>query len=487
MPIEIIDKLKQKNNGQFPIVDANDIQGGFYQVDTISERDNIPSQRRKDGMLCYVKNDSTRQHVYQLISGQWVRPTFTASNNVYIGNQEPADKSVLWVDDKDENANDVLGDNRIIDEFAETVDSLNKKIQHIHYAFTKDLDAGEIPLPEDKQAVYKSPRKKSKRFSMNDIKRAEAKKYGLPYNEDEEEGYGLSYNEDEEEGGIVLPTYKAGNIECIRIKRIKKKRYLPPFLKDGELIYCKDTKELLISDDGRYVTIGSVSGGGSGDVNPPQPGEDNKGYIELTSPDNTKYRVTVNDSGILQVYNTKLEEIDLPTADQSGRFAGLVVNQVYGGGAKDSNTTPVSHGFIELYNNTKDPMNLTGLSVQVAENMGVWNVLPLKGEIPAFSSFLIRCQRHSNEALMSTRCKVLDYDMDWDILLSDRGLKVAIMVGTEPISVTNPFIEGENSQPIPGYIDMIGAGGTDESHVIDGYESRFGHYMDKYNAVQKNE
>ncbi len=34
---------------------------------------------------------------------------------------------------------------------------------------------------------------------------------------------------------------------------------------------------------------------------------------------------------------------------------------------------------------------------------------------------------------------------------------------------------------------MIGAGGTDESHVIDGYESRFGHYMDKYNAVQKNE
>ena len=32
MPIEIIDKLKQKNNGQFPIVDANDIQGGFYQV-----------------------------------------------------------------------------------------------------------------------------------------------------------------------------------------------------------------------------------------------------------------------------------------------------------------------------------------------------------------------------------------------------------------------------------------------------------------------
>ena len=209
--------------------------------------------------------------------------------------------------------------------------------------------------------------------------------------------------------------------------------------------------------------------------------------IGIESPNKTTFDLSVTNAGVLKTTNSELGKIDLPTADQSGRFAGLVVNQVYGGGAKDSNTTPVSHGFIELYNNTKDPMNLTGLSVQVAENMGTWNVLPLQGEIPAFSSFLIRCQRHSNEALMSTRCKVLDYDMDWDILLSDRGLKVAIMVGTEPISVTNPFIAGENSQPIPGYIDMIGAGGTDESHVIDGYESRFGHYMDKYNAVQKNE
>lgn len=65
MAIEIIDILGQKNNGEFPLVDSNDIRGGFYQVDTIEERDLIPSIRRKEGMLCAVKNDK----MYQLVGG----------------------------------------------------------------------------------------------------------------------------------------------------------------------------------------------------------------------------------------------------------------------------------------------------------------------------------------------------------------------------------------------------------------------------------
>lgn len=65
MAIEIIDILGQKNNGEFPLVDSNDIRGGFYQVDTIEERDLIPSIRRKEGMLCSVKNEK----MYQLVGG----------------------------------------------------------------------------------------------------------------------------------------------------------------------------------------------------------------------------------------------------------------------------------------------------------------------------------------------------------------------------------------------------------------------------------
>lgn len=65
MAIEIIDTLGQKNNGIFPLVDSNDVKGGYYQVESIEERDNIPTVRRKVGMLCYVESDK----IYQLING----------------------------------------------------------------------------------------------------------------------------------------------------------------------------------------------------------------------------------------------------------------------------------------------------------------------------------------------------------------------------------------------------------------------------------
>ena len=57
MAIEIIDTLGQKNNGIFPLVDSNDVKGGYYQVESIEERDSIPAVRRKVGMLCYVELD----------------------------------------------------------------------------------------------------------------------------------------------------------------------------------------------------------------------------------------------------------------------------------------------------------------------------------------------------------------------------------------------------------------------------------------------
>lgn len=57
MAVELISEIVQKNGGAFPLLDSNNLRGGFYSVDNISERDNIPEQRRKTGMLCYVKED----------------------------------------------------------------------------------------------------------------------------------------------------------------------------------------------------------------------------------------------------------------------------------------------------------------------------------------------------------------------------------------------------------------------------------------------
>ena len=58
MGVELISEIVQKNNGTFPLVDSNNLRGGIYTVKTIEERDNIPDERRKSGMLCYVSDES---------------------------------------------------------------------------------------------------------------------------------------------------------------------------------------------------------------------------------------------------------------------------------------------------------------------------------------------------------------------------------------------------------------------------------------------
>ena len=52
-------------NGSFPVIDGNDIKGGFYIVDTIEERDSIPAANRKIGLPCYVVN----QNMYYRLRG----------------------------------------------------------------------------------------------------------------------------------------------------------------------------------------------------------------------------------------------------------------------------------------------------------------------------------------------------------------------------------------------------------------------------------
>ena len=66
MTIKIIDIIKQQNDLAFPVADSNDLLGGFYQVETIEERNNIPSKRRRIGMMVYVEED---EYIYQLKGG----------------------------------------------------------------------------------------------------------------------------------------------------------------------------------------------------------------------------------------------------------------------------------------------------------------------------------------------------------------------------------------------------------------------------------
>jgi len=65
-----------QNGGEFAVVDANNIRGGVYSVDSNKEMQAIPALRRKAGMLCYV---SEEQCYYQLLNGEWKKFTATSA------------------------------------------------------------------------------------------------------------------------------------------------------------------------------------------------------------------------------------------------------------------------------------------------------------------------------------------------------------------------------------------------------------------------
>lgn len=96
MAVEVISQIKQKNGLEFPIVDSNDIKGGLYSVQDLTELQNIPEIRRKEGMLVYVINGTP--HWYQLLNGIWnifelsltqnAAGFFTVPDVSYLNNQD---------------------------------------------------------------------------------------------------------------------------------------------------------------------------------------------------------------------------------------------------------------------------------------------------------------------------------------------------------------------------------------------------------------
>ena len=126
MAIEIIDILSQKNNGEFPLVDSNDIRGGFYQVDTIEERNLITSIRRKEGMLCAVKSDN----IYQLVGGI-DNTNWTVFNSGSGGGFSGEYDDLINKPYIPKNVSDLVNDSGFI-----TIDDLDTSQNHIHGNFS---------------------------------------------------------------------------------------------------------------------------------------------------------------------------------------------------------------------------------------------------------------------------------------------------------------------------------------------------------------
>jgi len=65
MPINLISKIKPKNDGYFPVCEDVDIEGGYQVRANIADRNRIPTLNRKIGMLVYVQSEAK----YYTLSG----------------------------------------------------------------------------------------------------------------------------------------------------------------------------------------------------------------------------------------------------------------------------------------------------------------------------------------------------------------------------------------------------------------------------------
>lgn len=347
-------------------------------------------------------------------------------SDVHMSDAPPENLNAVWVDTADEDT-ELLLEGGLMQSLVDQVNSFRAIVDKLNYVVDNELDPGYFKdvLPgSDPDVVPIIP-----------------------------------------EGAPDLGDGAAGTVGHILVRRGLKEDI--ELLQEGEFGFCIDTEELYIGNKGSIRLLAKVGGLNVSDSDN-LTGE----YLELIASNGEKFRLTVTNTGEMIVYRTAAEEAPAALPADSGRFNGLLINKVYGGGIPDSNATPCSHSFIELYNSTDNTMNLKGLAIQYGEYLKEWQMLPLRGEIKPYHSFLIRCAQHTDPYRRNTRFKILDYDMEWNIPLSSAGMKIYLNVPTDittPSAYVNPAnTDGSWSKEV-GFIDLFAFGGEDVSRPIDGY------------------
>jgi len=136
----------------------------------------------------------------------------------------------------------------------------------------------------------------------------------------------------------------------------------------------------------------------------------------------------------------------------------VIIHQIYGQGTPGANA--VSHGFIELYNPTDEPINLHEHSIQIqmagdpaAENATHWNLLSLPNHtMPPRTSFLIVSSDWYNlgDDDHTPRYIIPAYDVSWDLQFCNRAMSVALVSNQERLS---PMITDDEAIHV---IDLVG-------------------------------
>lgn len=502
MAIELISEIVQKNNGKFPLLDSNNLRGGFYSVTTEENMNSIPTERRKVGMLCYITSINkyfklnsdgtwgkanlggsgiiqvnTKEDISSLEDiepGQivFVRDTnefwylrqdntWGAFNSIVVSETEPS-KEVLWIDPTgDSNINqegNLINIRQSIQTLQQQMEQVIKIVQYGAIAGDSTLGGRTLMMAS---AAPINPNKDTDSDSGNT------------------DGGGTDSSGTAEVQ--IEPDHLKYTIPNISIKVDTASNFAANKrnLIDGELIWIKDKQSLYIYINGKFIAIAS---GGGGDI-PVTPDDDmtqedieklyfnNLGFVDSKS---NQYTMKVNDQGNIIVYNASNYDGNIGDKGKYGSYISdlLRINSIFLGGVntKLDSFSACSHNYVELANASTKDINLNGIYLLYrAPGVDEWTPLALYGTIKAGSTFLIRgarCSYKSNVTL-----DVDSYDMLWykdnNLIQFDNGGGCFYLVcsdggqfykGTDKVSLANlSGYEPYSATEVPtGYIDFVG-------------------------------
>ncbi|MCL2223865.1 MAG: CotH kinase family protein [Defluviitaleaceae bacterium] len=161
--------------------------------------------------------------------------------------------------------------------------------------------------------------------------------------------------------------------------------------------------------------------------------------------------------------NAHFTEAELPET-------GVMIHQVYGQGSDNRvnnvGTNSVSHGFIELFNPSDQPVSLVGMSLQVQNGSGIseeWERLALTGTIPARGSWLVASNAWYNTNVVNGVPRhVLPLgatapgrpDQFWDVEFHNNNMVVALV--TNNIDLPSRISDWSVIQDLVGIMENNG-------------------------------
>lgn len=256
---------------------------------------------------------------------------------------------------------------------------------------------------------------------------------------------------------------------------------------DGELIWITDKGSLYIYINNKFIPISNGDGGEIPEEDMTQ--EDIEklyfNHLGFTNSKKEQYRLEVNDNGNIIVYNSKNYDGNIGNAGSYGSYISdyLRINSVFIGGVNTAldSFAACTHNYVELANGSTNDINLYGIYLMYKKpGASSWEALALKGVIKAGSTFLIRGARCSYKS--NTTLDISDYDMQWynsegNLISFEEGGGCFYLVCSnegkfnnglswvtlEELGTLNPYIK-EGSPA--GYIDLVGIKSNKTSYTI---------------------